>query len=39
VLLPWAGTRHLGRTLLAQAGLAAVVVFVVVAGSGRFPAE
>jgi hypothetical protein len=39
VLLPWPGTRHVGRTLLAQAGLAAVVVFVVVAGSGRFPAE
>ena len=39
LLLPWTGSRHLGRTLLAQAGLAAVVVFVVVAGSGRFPAE
>ncbi len=39
VLLPWAGSRHVGRTLLAQAGLAAVVVFVVVAGSGRFPVE
>ena len=39
LLLPWPGSRHLGRTLLAQAGLAAVVVFVVVAGSGRFPAE
>jgi hypothetical protein len=39
VLLPWTGSRHLGRTLLAQAGLAAVIVFVVVAGSGRFPAE
>jgi hypothetical protein len=39
VLLPWTGSRHLGRSLLAQAGLAAVIVFVVVAGSGRFPAE
>ena len=39
LLLPWTGSRHLGRTLLALAGLAAVVVFVVVAGSGRFPAE
>lgn len=38
-LLPWTGSRHLGRTLLAQAGLAALVVLVVVAGSGRFPAE
>lgn len=38
-LLPWTGSRHLGRTLLAQGGLAAVIVFVVVAGSGRFPAE
>ncbi|WP_432478148.1 hypothetical protein [Nocardioides sp. GXQ0305] len=39
VLLPWAGSRHAGRTLLAVAGLAAVLVFVLVAGATRFPVE
>jgi hypothetical protein len=39
VLLPWSGSRHLGRTLLAVAGIAAVVVLAVVAGSTRFPVE
>jgi hypothetical protein len=39
LLLPWSGSRHLGRTLLAVAGIAAVVVLAVVAGSTRFPVE
>lgn len=38
-LLPWRGSRHLARTLLAAAGIAAILVFVLVAGSTRFPAE
>lgn len=39
VLLPWARTRHLGRTLLAVAGVSAVLVFLLVAGSTRFPTQ
>lgn len=38
-LLPWAVTRHAARTLLAVAGLATLVVFLGVAGAGRFPVE